>query len=205
MQLCSLFLWTALLSADEPFEPVTSGMMKDGTAAKQLSVELNGADDLYLVATYGGITAFDPDGKLIEKLTGQGDDHFANFIKAVHSRKVSDLNAPIVEGHLSTALVHVANVSQQLGRPASDAEIKKQLESLETNDNVLETFEGIQKHLAENRFDMEKRRVKFGPLTLGPWLKIDPDTETFPGNPAAGAMLTRQYRKPFVVPAADEI
>ncbi len=54
MQLCSLLLLTALLSANEPFEPVTSGTMKDGTAAKQLDVELNGADDLYLVATYGG-------------------------------------------------------------------------------------------------------------------------------------------------------
>jgi len=92
-----------------------------------------------------------------------------------------------------------------LGRPASDDEIKKQLEGLKTNDDVLETFEGIQKHLAENQFDMEKRRIKFGPLTLGPWLAIDSDTATFPDSPAAGAMLTREYRKPFVVPAAEDI
>ena len=51
---------------------------------------------------------------------------------------------------------------------------------------------------------MEKRRIKFGPLKLGPWLAIDSDTETFPDNPAASAMLTREYRKPFVVPSAEE-
>lgn len=37
-----------------PFPPVTSGVMKDGMPAKRLEVELHGATDLYLVATYGG-------------------------------------------------------------------------------------------------------------------------------------------------------
>jgi len=45
-----------------------------------------------------------------------GDDHFANFIKCVRSRKVEELNAPIREGHISCALVHLANVSYRLGR-----------------------------------------------------------------------------------------
>jgi hypothetical protein len=29
---------------------------------------------------------------------------------------------------------------------------------------------------------------------------MDPKTETISGNPQASAMLTRPYRKPFVVP-----
>ena len=61
------------------------------------------------------------------------------------------------------------------------------------------------KHLAKNRFDMEKRRIEFGPLTFGPWPAIDSLAEPFPDSPAACAMLTREYRKPFVVPAAEEI
>jgi predicted dehydrogenase len=176
--------------------------LKSGPPEHSANVLVEGTKG-YLVATFSGITAFDPDGEVVEQLTGQGDDHFADFVEAVHSRKVEDLNAPIVEGHLSTALVHVANISQQLGQPASDDEIRKQLEGLETNDDELERFESIQKHLEENRFDMEKRRIKFGPLTLGPWLTID--SESFVDNPSASAMLTRQYRKPFVVPGADEI
>jgi predicted dehydrogenase len=43
-------------------------------------------------------------------------NHWANFIDAVRSRKVSDLHAPIQEGAISTALVHLANISYRLGR-----------------------------------------------------------------------------------------
>ena len=45
-----------------------------------------------------------------------GDDHFANFIKCVRSRKTEELTAPIREGHISCALVHLANASYRLGR-----------------------------------------------------------------------------------------
>jgi hypothetical protein len=42
-------------------------------------------------------------------------------------------------------------------------------------------------------------------LTLGPWIGIDSDKENFIDSPAANAMLTRDYRKPFVVPAENKI
>jgi len=45
-----------------------------------------------------------------------GDEHFANFIKCVRSRKKEELSAPIEEGHISCALVHLANASYRLGR-----------------------------------------------------------------------------------------
>ena len=43
-------------------------------------------------------------------------NHFANFIECVRSRKREDLNAPVEEGHISCAMVHLANVSYRLGR-----------------------------------------------------------------------------------------
>src|SRR5215467_6984118 len=43
-------------------------------------------------------------------------NHFANFIDVVRSRKHADLNAPVEEGAISTALVHLANISYRLGR-----------------------------------------------------------------------------------------
>jgi predicted dehydrogenase len=46
----------------------------------------------------------------------EGDQHFANFIAAVRSRKREDLNAEIEEGALSCNLVHLANISYRLGR-----------------------------------------------------------------------------------------
>jgi predicted dehydrogenase len=42
--------------------------------------------------------------------------HFKNFIDCVVSRNTADLNAPIAEGHISCALVHLANASYRLGR-----------------------------------------------------------------------------------------
>jgi predicted dehydrogenase len=45
-----------------------------------------------------------------------GGDHFANFIDCVRSRKTEDLNAPIEEGHISSAFVHLANASYRLRR-----------------------------------------------------------------------------------------
>ncbi len=44
------------------------------------------------------------------------DDHFANFIACVISRKKQDLRAPIEEGHVSSGLAHLANASYRLGR-----------------------------------------------------------------------------------------
>lgn len=43
-------------------------------------------------------------------------EHYQNFVDCVRSRKAGDLHAPIVEGHRSSALVHLANASYRLGR-----------------------------------------------------------------------------------------
>jgi predicted dehydrogenase len=43
-------------------------------------------------------------------------DNWANFIKAVRSRKQSDLNAPLDEAVPSVILIHLANISYRLGR-----------------------------------------------------------------------------------------
>ena len=54
---------------------------------------------------------FTADGKREEGL-----DHFANFIDCVRSRKVENLRAPLEEGHLSTTLCHLGNISYRVGR-----------------------------------------------------------------------------------------
>ena len=163
------------------------------------SVFIQGTEG-FLVGDLRSSTAYDLDGNLVKKLKGENEDHFANFIKAVKSRKREEQNAEILEGHISTAVVHVGNISQRLGSPASPAEIIEKLKTLEANTDLVQNFQGIQKHLADNNVDIEKQE-----LTLGPWLEIDSDKETFVNNPAADAFLTRDYRKPFVVPKADRI
>ena len=42
--------------------------------------------------------------------------HIQNFLKAVRSRNYHDLTCDIEQGHLSAALVHMANISYRTGR-----------------------------------------------------------------------------------------
>ena len=46
----------------------------------------------------------------------QGGNHYRNFIDAVKSRDTGVLNAPIIEGHYSSALCHIGLISAKLGR-----------------------------------------------------------------------------------------
>jgi len=143
------------------------------------------------VPGYTGATAFDNDGKVVKEFKGS-EDHFANCIKAVRSRKPTELNGPILEGHLSSALCHTGNISHRLGTQASPDEIAEQIKG---NKEAAETFGRFKEHLAANGVDLTKTKA-----TLGVWLKMDPKTERFIGNEKANALLTRDYRKPFVVP-----
>jgi len=43
-------------------------------------------------------------------------NHFTNFIDCVRTRKWQDLNADILEGHLSTSLCHLGNITSRLKR-----------------------------------------------------------------------------------------
>lgn len=147
-----------------------------------------------------GDLLFSPKGEKMGDFSQPHEDHFANFIKAVRSRKREDLNADILEGHLSSALCHLGNISHRLGEDSSPAEIRKQLEALKTREEALETFEQTREHLRERGVDMEKTR-----LTLGPWLRIDPTQESFVSNSAADKLLTVPYRAPFVMPDASQI
>ncbi len=43
-------------------------------------------------------------------------DHYANFLKAVRSRKTSDQNGPVETAHTSPGLAHLGNIAYRLGR-----------------------------------------------------------------------------------------
>ena len=146
--------------------------------------------------------AYDWDDKQIKKFNrekGENDDdgqggHIANFIKAVRSRKVEDLNADILEGHLSSALCHTGNISYLMGEKAKPKEIR---EAVKDNKAALETYNRFRDHLDDNEISLLGEQA-----VLGAYLEMDPKTERFVGDNAekANKLLTREYRKPFVVP-----
>ncbi|REJ67802.1 MAG: gfo/Idh/MocA family oxidoreductase [Planctomycetota bacterium] len=144
-----------------------------------------------LVPTYHDAMAFDPDGKEIKRWTHYGN-HYGNFLAAVKSRNHEDLNADILEGHLSSALCHTGNISYRLGEKQPLAEITA---AVAENPQMSASLARIVEHLKANQVDVS------GPtLTIGPWLSMDPQTERFTDNAAANEMLTRPYRSGFEVP-----
>jgi len=74
------------------------------------------------------------------------------------------------------------------------------LSQLKVHDDLQETFERTRTHLAEKQYRFGKIK-----LTLGQALRLDSEKEKFLNNASADALLTREYRKPFVVPAANEV
>ena len=149
-----------------------------------------------------GNSLFDKEGKMVSTFTAKrkSENHFANFINAVRSRKRESLNAEILEGHLSTALCHIGNISWRLGQESSVAEVREQVAKMKVHDNVGETLDRTLKHLGDNKVDLEKSK-----MTLGVKLEVSPKSEEFVGNASANKFLTREYRKPFVVPTEMEI
>jgi predicted dehydrogenase len=144
-----------------------------------------------VVPNYSGAIIQDKDGKEIKKFEGS-EDHFKNFINACRSRRVEDLHADILEGHLSSALCHTGNISHRLGAKEKPDAI---LEKIKGDNFAADTFERMKEHLAKNEVDLAKDM-----LTLGPVLKMDGKTERFIDHDAANDMLKNKYREPYVVP-----
>ncbi len=121
-----------------------------------------------------------------------GENHYANFLSAVRSRKVADLHCKIIDGHISSALCHTGNISYQLGKKTAPEVIR---EKLKGNAEGADSYARLAAHLDANGVDIAKDQLAFGEL-----LKMDPKTEKFIGNAAADALLKRTGRPGFTVP-----
>ncbi len=147
---------------------------------------------------FGGGIVYDNDGKKIKDFRGRGaGDHQANFIKAVRSGKREDLNADILEGHISSALCHVGSISHRIGAETSPGRIQDELKG---NSRMTDAFERMKEHLVANGVDLLKTKA-----TLGPMLTMDIGKERFTGphSAKANALVTKTYRKPFIVPGGE--
>ena len=143
------------------------GLETDPLRGASVGVIFYGSEGYVVLTSYTAAAAFDPQGKLVKKFHG-GGDHFGNFVDAVKARDPKLLHADVLEGHLSCAHSHLANISYYLGKPASVDEIKHALADWKTHEDVAETLERTLKHLAANDVDLAKT-----PLMLGPALTID--------------------------------
>ena len=123
---------------------------------------------------------------------GPGGNIFRNFIACVRSRKPEDLDAHILEGHYSSALGHLANISYQLG---NDVPFNKKTNALGDDKETPRMLEWMQDILKDTSIKLDETTYR-----LGRKLSFDADKEKFIDDAEADALLTRPYRKPFVVP-----
>jgi len=119
--------------------------------------------------------------------------HFRNFIDCIRSRKREELNAEILEGHRSTLLVHLGNISYRLGE---DVPFAKRTQPFGGDPLAAEAFEDMKRHLA----DAGNLELAGTAYRLGRTLRFDAQAEKFAGDPGADQLLTRPYRGAFVMP-----
>jgi predicted dehydrogenase len=190
----TLFQWDdALLISDvrglEMKSPATFGL-----AAGPLAVgNIWWGETGYAVAPkYTSGIAFDYEGNELGRWNGGTDNaHFANFVQAVKSRRHEDLNLDIEDGHLSSALAHLGNVSWTLGETAPPG-TRPALAKDERH--VLQTFDSFESHLLANLVDFGATAFR-----LGRELTIDPATERAT-DADANRLFSREYRSGYQLP-----
>lgn len=123
------------------------------------------------VGLKGGGWIYDRDGKRVRQFPGEGGGrHMANFLAAVRSRRADDLNAPILQGHYSSSVCHLGNLSWRLGRPAALAACR---DAVRSHAAGAETLDQLERHLAANEIDLARNS-----FVLGPWLEIGAADDT---------------------------
>ena len=171
----------------------TGSARMDNYKGAEIGIVIECEGGCVVVPDYTGAKAFDKNGREIKNFQG-ASNHFENFIQAVRSRREDDLRARIEEGHLSSALCHISNISYRLGRGQSPAQMREQIQG---DKEALPALERMTEHLAANRVDLEKTGA-----TLGAVLKINSATAKFVQNKSANHMLRRPPRAGYVIKVA---
>lgn len=175
------------------------------TRGNKIGVVFYGSDGYLVQTSYNHCAVFDLKYDMVQEFRTGGDlntGHFGNFLEACRERDASILNADAREGHLSAGMSHLGNISYYVNQDnhVSPAELRSELEKIESRDDNLATLDRTVAHLEQNGVDLDKY-----PISLGAQLDFDPTTERFTNSSAANEMLTREYRGDFVCPAAADV
>jgi predicted dehydrogenase len=90
--------------------------IQEGKPGNTIGNQFYGSKGYLVIDNYNKYYSFMGRDQQPGPTASQRDEHWANFIDAVRSRKRETLNAEIEEGALSCNLVHLANISYRLGR-----------------------------------------------------------------------------------------
>ena len=174
--------------------------------APEIGIVVECENATIVVPDYNSATAYGKDGKVIKTygksveqvdLSGGQSGHHANWVAHIRKGTNEGIHAPLRDCHVSTALVHSANVSYRLGKRQTAAEIT---EAIKASAGLSEAFVRMQDHLGKNGVNLANNKP-----VLGAALTHDPKTELFTGANAARAnadlCARRDGRAPFRIPA----
>ena len=113
---------------------------------------------------------------------------------------VGTVNEDFAIESLAGDVFQLGNISYRLGADLPATELLPSLEKFPHNDNFQDTLQRTLDHLRDNGVAVDNLKVR-----MGQQLAIDTAAENFPNHPAANAMLTREYRAPFVVPGPGQV
>jgi predicted dehydrogenase len=153
----------------------------------QVGVIFYGSDATLVCSSYTGGTVLDRQGHVIQRFDQPGD-HYGNFIDAVRSRRAEALNADIEEGHQSSLLAHLGNISYRLAGDTPWATTTTVQSDSSSQDAVTRMLE----HLHTDRVTPDRLRA-------GPRLQFDAASERF-NRADANAFLSRPCRPRFTLP-----
>ncbi len=175
------------------------GLPTENYKGATVGIIVEGSKGYLVMTTYDSGTVFDLEGKAVKQFSGGGDHHhYHNFQDAVRKRDHKILNADVEDGHLSSALCHIANISLRLGTFVDAEDVPGEVKGIQGPANFPECWQRTAVHLANNKVEGYK-------IQVGPKLTLDPVSETFPGNAKANDMLTRDYRAGYRIPSEDAV
>ena len=128
------------------------GLPTEALRGAEVGVIFEGADGFVVLTDYTAGAAFDLKGNKVAEFKG-GGDHHGNFLKAVRSRKPEDLNADILEGHLSRRCVTWATFRIAWARRSR---MKQSRDAAGRQRRRRRHFRALQRPLKTNGVDPEK-------------------------------------------------
>ena len=140
-------------------------------------------------------TLFDNDGNKVKDFKKEGiGGPQANFIHALRTGNLDDLKTDIEEGHLSTSLCHMGNISYQVGELHPVEEL---ISTIKDNKYLYQVYQDMDEHLLKHGIDLKKEQV-----IIGKQLTMDSKTERFIGEHStiANFFIKDIYREPFIIP-----
>jgi hypothetical protein len=158
-----------------------------------------------IVPDYHSAKAYDASGAVIKSygkevsqvdMSGGASSHHANWIECIRAGSNSNIHAPLHECHISTNLVHAANISYRLGAKKNSGEIT---DAIKSSSGLSEAYNRMKDHLGVNGIKVDQSS-----LTLGTPLSQDPKTELFTGANSEAAnrdlVAKREGRAGFKIP-----